>query len=650
MKFVRRAPAALVLASFFLAPAALSQAAPEITAESLMKHVEFLAGEELQGRRGGTPSEKLAAEYIAAELEKRGVKPLPPGQRFQHFTHGEGESAVKSLNVFGWIPGTSAAATDSPRESIIVLGAHMDHLGARHPGADDNASGVAVALEVAGALEKKRTELRRPVLVIFFGAEERGLLGSRHFVKHGPIACTRIAAMVNIDMIGRPLVDQSVLAPLKKLLRIDDHNSIGVVGAARRPFFAQTVEFACAEAELAVFGTRNIPLVSGIVENMARNRSDHAPFEQVGIPTLFFGSGESDDYHKPGDTADKLVPELMARRAGVILDTVVALCRAPATTIPAHENVSPPAGRKVETLELAAGDLKVELRDNSRSPEILSGVQSLFNVKHAPDFDAFDPEKKGASAGLNLEHIISGHRSSRNSFTPRHGNCDLYRLDDGRSAMLVRRREDSPWDVSSTLRYELKAPHFLDFEFRATPHSQPPFGKRGSAVFFFANYMNDVAEMSIHFLGVKEAGGEEEWIAADAPPGHPHWNRGGTYRHRDAEPLGYDEDHDSSLNSWSYDFPRFTRPFYYGRATRDMVFILMFDKAHSREDEIRFSIFKFKLPRRPRPAWDFQYVIRRVEEGKRYGFRGRVVWKKWVSPEDCLAEYERWKESLGEAR
>jgi len=63
--------------------------------------------------------------------------------------------------------------------------------------------------------------------------------------------------------------------------------------------------------------------------------------------------------------------------------------------------------------------------------------------------------------------------------------------------------------------------------------------------------------------------------------------------------------HNFKLNSWSYDYPRFTKAFYFGRASQRMVFLLMFDKMHTEEDEIRFSLFKFKLNRVPRPAWDF---------------------------------------------
>src|SRR5439155_1451135 len=94
--------------------------------------------------------------------------------------------------------------------------------------------------------------------------------------------------------------------------------------------------------------------------------------------------------------------------------------------------------------------------------------------------------------------------------------------------------------------------------------------------------------------------------------------------------LEYDTNHNFKLNLWSYDYPRFTEPFYYGRAAHGMTLILMFDKMYSPEDEIRFSLFKFKVPRRPRPAWDFQYVIHKVEEGRSCGFKGRLIWKKFV--------------------
>src|SRR6185369_15665059 len=139
------------------------------------------------------------------------------------------------------------------------------------------------------------------------------------------------------------------------------------------------------------------------------------------------------------------------------------------------------------------------------------------------------------------------------------------------------------------------------------------FGKRGYAIFFFADYMNDVADVALNFRGIERAGGEEKWIRAEAPKEHRDWNGGGTYKHEKAADLQYDANQEFVLNNWSYDYPRFTKPFYFGKAANGMTLILMFDLTWSEQDEIRFSLFKFKLPKQPRPAWDFQYVIHKVE-------------------------------------
>ncbi|GMU22036.1 MAG: hypothetical protein AMXMBFR13_21240 [Phycisphaerae bacterium] len=324
------------------------------------------------------------------------------------------------------------------------------------------------------------------------------------------------------------------------------------------------------------------------------------------------------------------------------LQTVALL----ASSFLAAPDLPPQPGDPVQRVKIEHGDLSVIFRDNSESPGVLSGVQSLFNEQAAPGFDAFDPDSPGASAGLNFEHIISDHQDPHNAFSPRHGPYTLHRLPDDNAVVLVRRKEDSPWSVSSRMTYTVRAPHYIDLEFECTPHDRSRFGKRNYAIFFWADYMNDVAAVPIHFRGIERPGDGEKWIAAEGPSGHPDWNQGGTYRHLQAEPLAYDEDHNFKLNTWSYEWPRFTKPFHYGRAARDMVFIMMFDRAWTPEDEVRFSLFKFKLKKFPRPAWDFQYVIHDVQAGQRYGYKARVVWKKFVSPEDCLKEYESWAAKL----
>ncbi len=325
--------------------------------------------------------------------------------------------------------------------------------------------------------------------------------------------------------------------------------------------------------------------------------------------------------------------------------TMVALLPAGCATRCAADDQQ--TGAPVETVELNVGDLAVEFRDNTQSPQILSGVDRLFNTKDAPGFDAFDPNDPPSSAGLNFEHIISGHHDSASYFAPRHGIYRLYRSVDPNAVVLVRRHTDDPWSLESTMQYTVVPPHYIDFEFSCRPYDANRFGDRRYALLFWADYMNNVDDVALHFRGLAGPGEAERWIAADAPAGHPDYVGGGTYRHAAAPALEYDADHNIKLNVWSYEYPRFTRPFYFGRAEQGMTLMLMFDRAFSEEDEIRFSLFKFKVGDQVRrPAWDFQYVIHRVATGRQYGFRGRLVWKKYVSDEDCLREYETWSAAL----
>jgi hypothetical protein len=327
--------------------------------------------------------------------------------------------------------------------------------------------------------------------------------------------------------------------------------------------------------------------------------------------------------------------------AAVSLIWICAGCGAEKDSPVSEEPI--PVSQAEQEILLDKGDLRVLFKDNSQSPQILSGLQSLFNAAAAPEFDAFDPDTPSASAGLNFEHIISGQNNQHNKFSPRKGPYSLHRLENGRSVVLRRDAADSPWQMASTLTYTLIEPHYIDFDFKCTPRDASLFGSRGHALLFFANYMNDVADAAIHFRGISEEGAEESWISADAPKGPSLYEGGGTYRHKDAPPLLFDEDLEFNLNSWSYDWPKYSEPLYYGLAAKNMVFILMFDRAYTEEDEIRFSVFKFKLNRFPRPAWDFQYVIHKVETGKEYGFKGRLVWKRYIGTEDCLEEYRAWK-------
>ena len=166
-----------------------------------------------------------------------------------------------------------------------MVGAHFDHIGmggdgsgsrkpnenAVHPGADDNASGIAGLLELAQKLTAFKSRLKRSILLIGFDAEEKGLQGARHFTEHPTVDLANIITMINMDMIGR-MKDSSATA--------------GGVGTS--------------------------PMFKPLLDSLSRNRgfnlnmtlpgfgpSDHAAFYARDVPVLFFFSGFHNEYHTP---------------------------------------------------------------------------------------------------------------------------------------------------------------------------------------------------------------------------------------------------------------------------------------------------------------------------------------------------------------
>ncbi|MFW6351515.1 MAG: M28 family peptidase, partial [Bacteroidota bacterium] len=185
-----------------------------------------------------------------------------------------------SRNVAGYI--------DNNAESTVVLGAHYDHLGyggrgsrasgvhAIHYGADDNASGTAGVLETARFLSTEGTANFNYIFVAF-GAEEKGLLGSRYFTRSNPYDWSKVSFMFNFDMIGRL-----------------DQGNLTLFGTGTSPVWDELIDQQPSD-ELNI--RKN---ASGV------GASDHTNFYREDIPVLFFFTGLHDDYHKPADTPDKI--------------------------------------------------------------------------------------------------------------------------------------------------------------------------------------------------------------------------------------------------------------------------------------------------------------------------------------------------------
>ena len=260
----------------------------------IKEDVTFLADDKLEGRGTGTEGERIAADYIAKRFKSLGLEGKGTDGYFQDFTftpkkdpHSEvkyseetSDSTITGRNILAYL--------DNNAEQTIVIGAHYDHLGYGaegslyrgeekqiHNGADDNASGVAVMLNLAGKL--KETNKSNNYLFMAFSGEEMGLLGSNYFVKNTTLPVGSINYMMNMDMVGRLKAD----------------STLAVYGTGTSPIFKQTI-------------TANNDLFKIVEHESGVGPSDHTSFYLNDIPVLHFFTGQHEDYHRPSDDSDKL--------------------------------------------------------------------------------------------------------------------------------------------------------------------------------------------------------------------------------------------------------------------------------------------------------------------------------------------------------
>jgi hypothetical protein len=209
-------------------------------------------------------------------------------------------------NVAAYLPGQT--------DEYVIVGAHYDHVGLGeqysmspglsgtvHPGADDNASGVAALLGIADSLAH-RPKPRRGVLFLAFAGEELGLLGSSHYVNQPLLPLQSAVAMLNMDMIGRLRDRKLVVGGMKS-----GSTFSGVLSRSEKKHNLQLDT-----SEVAVYGS-----------------SDHTSFKTRMVPVLFFFTGLHSDYHRPSDTPDKIDRKLAASVASFVADVTWDLATAP---------------------------------------------------------------------------------------------------------------------------------------------------------------------------------------------------------------------------------------------------------------------------------------------------------------------------------
>jgi hypothetical protein len=247
--------------------------------------VAFLAGKDLDGRAPGTEGDRAARKLIVEQLTCLGLTGAGKDGAFELPFEANGK---QTANVVGYIKGSDPDVGDE----IIYVGAHHDHEGNGHLGANDNASGVVGLLAVAQAIQQRPTRPKRTIVFATFGAEEGGMLGSYYLAKHPPAALPndKVVQFINLDMIG-------------------SHSSRGLVAAmgalpklASRPFMQRLA--------------KNFPKLSVSIGGRARG-SDYEPLCKLGVPYVFFWTPDARCYHQKCDTADRLDYPRMVEIAGL---------------------------------------------------------------------------------------------------------------------------------------------------------------------------------------------------------------------------------------------------------------------------------------------------------------------------------------------
>jgi hypothetical protein len=233
---------------------------------------------------------------------------------------------VVTKNVVGVLEGAGPLA-----EETIVVGAHYDHLGHGgmtsgslaflskdiHNGADDNASGTALVMELARRLSRRPDPLPRRIVFMAFSGEEKGLLGSRHYVEHPLIPLDQTVMMINFDMVGR----------------LNDKSELTVMGLGSTPGLEEIVDAISKDAGFKV------KKVKGVSDGFGG--SDHESFYLKGVPILFPFTGLHADYHRPSDDSERINFAGMVRIADLGELLLLDVARRP--TRPAFTKSAEPA-------------------------------------------------------------------------------------------------------------------------------------------------------------------------------------------------------------------------------------------------------------------------------------------------------------------
>ncbi len=209
---------------------------------------------------------------------------------------------LEVYNVFGLIEGSDPVLKDE----VVIYTAHYDHLGTDGEGgvfngADDNASGSVALIEIAEAFMKEKRRPKRSIGILWVSAEEIGLFGSQYFANHPLVSSGNIAAVINLDMLGRTKTEEDVQSN-KHGLTIQGGDSVKVIGGLQSKVLM----------DISKKTLKEMGLVGNYEYNDTKHpdryfyRSDHISFARKDIPVLFYSTGTHRDYHMLTDVEERI--------------------------------------------------------------------------------------------------------------------------------------------------------------------------------------------------------------------------------------------------------------------------------------------------------------------------------------------------------
>lgn len=265
--------------------------------EQLIEDLRFISSDETEGRRTGTEGNKIARDYIVTRFQEEGAKPFK-GSYTHDFTfeNRRTEESVNGVNVIAQVDGKS--------DSVIVITAHYDHIGRQDSlifnGADDDASGTAALLAMADYFVKEQPN--HTLVFAAFDAEEMGLQGARALVEDS-VFLSKVKMNINMDMISQ-----------------NDSSEIYAAGTHHYPATKPILESIDTGSLKLSFG-HDTP---DLGYNDWTFSSDHGPFHSKGVPFVYFGVEDHENYHKHTDDFDTIPQDFYKASVQLILNAVLA--------------------------------------------------------------------------------------------------------------------------------------------------------------------------------------------------------------------------------------------------------------------------------------------------------------------------------------